>query len=98
MAQGILLNRCQELPPDNLDVDLSIFDEALFELNKKVEFPLSKSIKDFVFTLPLNFNLNATNNIQYLRETNSNHSRIQVTHDESRLNTKQKNVHDIISS
>jgi hypothetical protein len=52
-------------------------------LNKEVESLSGKSIKDFVFTLPLNLNLNATINAEYIRETNYNHSRIlQIIHDE----------------
>jgi hypothetical protein len=60
-----------------------------------------KSIKGCGFTLPLNFNLNATiNAAEYIRETNYNHSRLlQIIQDEYRLNPEQKeNVHDIILS
>ena len=34
-----------------------MFHQALIELNKEVESLSGKSIKDFVFTLPFNFNL-----------------------------------------
>ena len=55
-----------------------------------------KSVKDFGFTLPLNFNLNATINAEYIRETNYNHSRLlQSILDEYRLNPEQK-MFDII--
>ena len=65
----------------------------------KVESLSGKSIKYFGFTLPLNFNLNATINAQYTRETNYNHSRLlQIIQDEYRLNPEQKNVYDIILS
>ena len=58
-----------------------------------------KSIKDFGFTLPLNFNLNATINAEYIRETNYNNSRLlQILQDEYRLNPEQKYVYDIILS
>ena len=60
MAEDILHSRCLKLSSNNLDFDQNIFDEALFELNKEVESLSGKSIKDFGFTLPLNFNLNAT--------------------------------------
>ena len=59
MAEDLLLSWLPELSSNNLDVDQNIFDQALFELNKQVESLSGKSIKDFVFTLPLNFNLNA---------------------------------------
>ena len=50
-----------------------------------------KSIKDFVFTLSLNFNLNATINAEYIRETNYNHSRLlQIIQDDYRLNPEKK--------
>jgi len=62
------------LSSNNLYFDQNIFDEALFELNKEVESLSDKSIKDFGFTLPLNFNLNATINTDYIQETNYNHS------------------------
>ena len=60
MAENILHNRRLELSSHNLDLDENIFDEALFELNKEVESLSGKSIKDFGFILPLNFNLNET--------------------------------------
>jgi hypothetical protein len=66
MAEGILLSRHLELSSNNLDFDQNIFDEALFEFNKEVESLSGKSIKDFVFTLPLNFNLKAIINAEYI--------------------------------
>ena len=39
-------------------------------MSKEVESQSGKYIKDFGFTLPLNFNLNATINAEYIRETN----------------------------
>jgi hypothetical protein len=87
MAVDILASIRVELPSSNLDFDQNIFDEALFELNKEVESLSGKSIKDLVFTLPLNYNFNATINDQYIRETNYNHSRLlQIIQDEYRLN------------
>ena len=66
-------------------------------MNEEVEYQSGKSIKDFGFTLPLNFNLNETINAEYIRETNYNDSRLlQIIKDEHRLNSKQKNVYDII--
>ena len=68
-------------------------------MNKEVESQSGKSIKDFGFTLLLNFNLNATINAEYIRETNYNHSWfLQIIQDEYRLNPEQKNVYDIILS
>ena len=60
MAEDILHSRLLEFSSNNLDIDQNIFNQALFELNKEVESISGKSIKDFRFTLPLNFNLNAT--------------------------------------
>jgi hypothetical protein len=74
MAEDILYSRRLEFSSNTLYFDQNIFDEALFELNKEVEPVSSKSIKDFGFTLPLNFSLNATINAKYIRETNYNHS------------------------
>ena len=71
MAEDILHSRRVELSSNNLDFGHNIFDEALFNLNKGVESLSGKSIKDFGFTLPLNFN--ATINAEYIRETNYNH-------------------------
>ena len=76
MAENILHSRLLELSSNNLDFDQNIFDDALFELNNEVESLSGKSIKDFVFTLPLNFNLNATISAEYIRETNYNHYRV----------------------
>ena len=76
MAEDILHSRFLELSSNNLDFDQNIFEQALFELNKEVESLSGKSIKDLVFTLPLNFNLNATINAEFIRETNYNHSRL----------------------
>ena len=76
MDEDILHSRLLELSSKNLDFDQSIFDQALFELSKEVESLSGKSIKDFVFTLLLNFNLNAIINAEYIRETNNNHSRL----------------------
>ena len=46
-----------------------------------------KSIKEFGFTLPLNFNLKGTIKAEYNRETNYNDSRLlQIIQDEYRLN------------
>ena len=98
MAEDILHSRRVELLSNNLDFDQNIFDEALFDLNKEVESQSNKPIKDFGFTLPLNFNLNATINAEYIREINYNHSRLlQIIQDEYRLNPEKK-VHDIILS
>ena len=58
MTEDILHSRRVELSSNNLDFDQNIFDQALFELNKEVESLSGKSIKDFGYTLPLNFNLN----------------------------------------
>ena len=83
----------------NLDFDQNIFAEVLFELNKEGESLSGKSIKDIVFISPLNFNLNATINVEYIRKTNYNHSRlIQIIQDEYGLNPEQKkNVcHNIV--
>jgi len=66
MAEDILHSRFLELSSNNLDFVQNIFDQALFELNKEVESLSGKSIKAFVFTLPLNFNLNATINAEYI--------------------------------
>ena len=76
MAEDTLHSRRVELSSNNLDYDQKYLDEALFELNKEVESLSGKSIKDFVFTLPLNFNLNATINAEHIRETNNNHSQL----------------------
>ena len=70
MAEDILHSRRPELSSNNLDFNKNIFDEALCELNKEVESLSGISIKDFRFTLPLNLNLNATINAEYIRETN----------------------------
>ena len=95
-AEDILHSRRVELSSNNLDFDQNIFDEALYELNKEVESLSGKSIRDFLFTLPLNFNLNTTLNAEY---TNYNHSRLlQIIQEEYRLNPKQKNVYGIILS
>ena len=67
MAEDILHRRLLELSTNNLDFDQNIIDQALFELNKEVESLSGKSIKEFGFTLPLNFNLNATINTGYTR-------------------------------
>ena len=75
---------------NNLDFDQNIFDQALFELNKEVESLSGKSIKDFVFILPLNFNLNAIINAVYIRETNNKHSRLLL------LNKKKCLWHNIV--
>ena len=83
MAEDILHSRHVELSSNNLDFDQNIL--------------MKLSIKYCGFTLPLNFNLNATINAEYIRETNYNHSRIsQIIQDEYRLNPEQKNVYDII--
>ena len=74
MAEDILHSRRVELSSNNLDFDQNIIDQALFELNKEVESLSGNSIKYFVFTLPLNFNLNAIIKAEYIRETNNNHS------------------------
>ena len=74
MAEDILHSRFLELSSNNLGFDQNTFDQVLFELNKEVESLSGKSIKDLVFTLPLNFNLNATINAEHIRETNYNHS------------------------
>ena len=73
MAEDILHSRLLELLSNNLDFDQNIFDQTLFKLKKEVESLSGKSIKDFVFTLPINFNLNATINAEYIREANYNH-------------------------
>jgi hypothetical protein len=39
-------------------------------MNKEVESQSDKSIKDFGFILPLNFNLNAAISAEYIQETN----------------------------
>ena len=53
----------------------------------------SLSTKDFGFTLPLNFNLNAKINAEYIRETNYNHSRLlHIIQDEYRLNPEEKKM------
>ena len=67
MTEDILHSRFLELPSRFRSKYL---DEDLFELNKEVESLSGKSIKDFGFTLSLNFNLNATINAEYIRETN----------------------------
>ena len=91
MAEDILHSRFLELSSNNLDFVQNIFDQALFELNKEVESLSGKSIKDFGITLPLNFNLNAKINAEYIRKTNYNHSRLlQIIQDEYRLNSEQK--------
>ena len=91
MAEDILQIRLLELSSNSLDFDQNIFDQALFELNKEVESLSGKSIKDFGFTLPLNFNLNATINAEYIRETNYNYPwLLQIILDEYRLNPEQK--------
>ena len=84
MAEDILHSRLLELSSNNLDFDQNIFDQALFELNKEVESLSGKSLKDFVFTLPLNYNLNAIINVKYIRETKNNHSQLLL------LNKKKK--------
>ena len=87
MAEDILRSIRVELSSNNLDFNQNIFNEALFELNKEVESLSGISINDFVFTLPLNFNFNATINAEYIRETNYNHSRLlQIIRDEYHLN------------
>ena len=75
MAEDILHIRRVELSSKNLDFDQNIFDQALFELNKEMESLSGKSIKDFVFTIPFHFILNAIINAEYIRETNNNYSR-----------------------
>ena len=91
LAEDILHSRRLELSSHNLDFDPNIFYEALFELNKEVESLSGKSIKDFGFTLSLKFNLNATINAEYIRETNYNHSRLlQIIQDEHSLNPEKK--------
>jgi hypothetical protein len=52
-----------------------------------VESLSDKSIKDYGFTLLLNFNVYATTNAEYILETNYNHPRLlQITQDKYRLN------------
>jgi hypothetical protein len=91
MAEDILHSRRLELSSNNLDFDQNIFDEVLVEFNIEVKSISGKYIKDFGFTLPLNFDFNATINAEYIRETNYNHSRLlQVIQDEYRLNREQQ--------
>ena len=99
MAEDILHSRLLDLSSNNFDFDQNIFDQVLFGLNKEVESLSGKLIKDFVFILPLNCNLNATFNAEYIRETNYNHSRLlQIIQAEYRLNYVQKQTFDMILS
>ena len=81
MVEDLLHSRRVEFSSNNLDFDQNILMKLLS----------GKSIKDCGFTLPLNFNLNATINAEYIRKTNYNHFRIlQIIQDEYRLNPEQK--------
>jgi len=75
MAEYKLHRKRQELSSNNIHFNQIIFDEALFELNKKVEVLSGKSIVDFGFPLLININ-RKTISIEYLRNRSYDQNRL----------------------
>lgn len=97
MADDILHRKRQELS-SNDSFDQSIFDEALFELNKEVEVLSGKSIVHFGFSLPINVN-RTTINIECLRDGNyDQHQLLTSVQNENQLNREQRIVYDSVMS
>lgn len=98
MADDILHRKRQELSSNDISFDQSIFDEALFELNKEVEVLSGKSIVHFGFSLPININ-RTTINIECLRERNYDpHQLLLSIQNENQLNHEQRIVYDSMMS
>ncbi|KAL4143906.1 hypothetical protein QTP88_006160 [Uroleucon formosanum] len=98
MADDILHRKRQELSSNDISFDQSIFDEALFELNKEVEVLSGKSIVHFGFPLPININ-RTTINIECLRERSYDQQKLLLSvQNENQLNREQRIVYDSVMS
>lgn len=98
MADDILRRKRQELSSNDISFDQSIFDEALFELNKEVEVLSGKSIVHFGFPLPININ-RTTINIECLRKRNYDQQQLLLSvQNENQLNREQRIEYDSVMS
>lgn len=99
MAEDILNRKRREIASNDINYSQNIFDEALIDLNKTVVSLSGKSIQ--YFGLPMLTGINfELNNIEYLRETSYDKSRLLkiVAEDERRMTLDQRKVYDAVMS